>query len=167
MEDKLTTSGRPHLRDDIQRSENDPPFLKLPAELRNVIYHYAAVNKPPTQLYLSDVDPHSNPEARTSDRRPFIINLKPHPHPLALTCRKIYSEFRPIYLVENTFCLSNLTTTENLHVEYIEQFRKMLGPFAKRLKKVNIDYRFCAENGSGGKIEQRWARLTFSLYVNA
>ncbi|RMY85181.1 hypothetical protein D0862_11234 [Hortaea werneckii] len=167
MEDELTTSGRSHLRDDVQRGENDPPFLKLPAELRNVIYHYAAVNKPPSQLYLSDVDRRSEPEARTSERRPLIISLKPHPHPLALTCRKIYSEFRPIYLAENTFCLSNLTTLENLHVEYIEQFRKMLGPFAKRLKKVNIDYRFCAENDLNGKMERTWVKLTVLLYVNA
>ncbi|RMY43329.1 hypothetical protein D0865_11327 [Hortaea werneckii] len=167
MEDDVATPGRSGLRDDTDCGEDDPPFLKLPAELRNVIYRYAAVNNTPIQLYLSDVDPQSNPEARTSDRRPLIINLKPHPHPLALTCRKFYAEVRPIYLLENTFCLSNLTTTENLHVEYIEQFRKMICQFVKRLKKVNIDYRFCAENGSGGKIEQRWARLTLSLYVNA
>ncbi|KAI7162753.1 hypothetical protein KC349_g1704 [Hortaea werneckii] len=164
MEDDLATPGRSGLRDDTDCGEYDPPFLKLPAELRNVIYRYATANNTPIQLYLSDVDPQSNPEARTSDRRPLIINLKPHPHPLALTCRKFYAEVRPIYLLENTFCLSNLTTTENLHVEYIEQFRKMICQFAKRFKKVNIDYRFCAENGSGGKIEQRWARLTLSLH---
>ncbi|RMY66222.1 hypothetical protein D0863_08595 [Hortaea werneckii] len=161
MGDDVATSGQSDLRDDAKGDENDPPFLKLPAELRTIIYRYAAVKDSPIQLYLGDIDRHSEPRFREYDRRPVIINLKSHPHPLALTCRKFYSEVRPIYLLENTFCLSNLTTTENLHVEYIEQFRKMMCPFVKRLKKVNIDYRFCAKDD--GRIQQRWVRLTVLL----
>ncbi|KAI7460606.1 hypothetical protein KC351_g17165 [Hortaea werneckii] len=171
MGDDVATSGQSDLRDDANRGGNDTPFLKLPAELRTIIYRYAAVNNSPIQLYLSDVDRQQEPRFREHGRHPLIINSKPHPHPLVLTCRKFYPEVRPIYLEESTFCLSNLTTTENLHVEYIKQFRKMMGPSAKKLKKVNIDYRFYAHVAVQGppheKIEQIWVKMSVILYVNA
>ncbi|KAI7081818.1 hypothetical protein KC356_g8855 [Hortaea werneckii] len=170
MGDDVATPRQSDIRDDANRGENDPPFLKLPAELRTIVYSYAAVNNSLIQLYLSDVDRQQEPRFREHGRHPLIINSKPHPHPLALTCRKLYHEVRPIYLEESTFCLSNLTTTENLHVDYIEQFRKMMGPSGKKLKKVNIDYRFHAHielQGAHEKIEQIWMKISVVLYVNA
>ncbi|KAI7287466.1 hypothetical protein KC345_g474 [Hortaea werneckii] len=167
MGDKAATPGAPGLRDDAGGGENNPPFLKLPPELRTIIYRYAAVNDSPIRLYLSDVNCRPRPQTREYGRHPLTINLKPHPHPLALACRTFYREARPIYLVENTFCLSNLTTTVNLHVEYVKQFRKVMGPFAKHLNKVNVDYRFCALIEDGGSTDQRWVRLIILLYVDA
>ncbi|GAB1744620.1 hypothetical protein NU219Hw_g2017t1 [Hortaea werneckii] len=142
MEDEMATPVRSDLRDDAGRDENNSPFLKLPAELRVIIYRYAAVNSTPVQLSLGDVD---RRRFRSADRRPLLINVKPRPHPLALTCRKVYLEFRPVYLVESTFCLSNVNTMETLYVDYIKQFRKMMGQFATKVKKVSIDYRFYSD----------------------
>ncbi|KAI6898564.1 hypothetical protein KC318_g7248 [Hortaea werneckii] len=167
MGDDLATPGQSDLRDDAKGGENDPPFLKLPAELRTIIYRYAAVNSTSVQLYLGDVNrSRSKSEFRDPDRRALIINMKPHPHPLALTCRTFYREVRPIYCVENTFCLSNLTTTEKLHVDYIKQYRKMMGPFAKKVKKVSVDYRFhvgvevqTTFGSIAEKFEQIWVKL--------
>ncbi|KAI7003959.1 hypothetical protein KC355_g8957 [Hortaea werneckii] len=155
MGDDVATLGQSDLRDDSKGGENDPPFLKLPAELRTIIYRYAAVNSTPVQLYLGDVNrSRSKSEFRDPDRRPLIINMKPHPHPLALTCRTFYREVSPIYFVENTFCLSNLTTTEKLHVDYIKQFHvgvEVQTTFGRTIEQF----------------EQIWVKLNVLLYVNA
>lgn len=170
MEGKEATPGAPGLRGDAGGGENNPLFLKLPPELRTTIYRYVVVNSTPIQLYLGDVDRRrSKSEYGKAGRRPLLINLKPHPYPLALTCGTFYSEVRPIYVAENTFCMSNASTMEKLHADYITQFRKMMGPFAKKIKKVNIDYRFCTkvEVQSYEQIKQLWVKMSVSLYVKA
>lgn len=166
MVGKGATPGAPGLRGDAGGGENNPPFLKLPPELRTTIYRYVVVNSTPVQLYLGDVDRRrSKAEYGQAGRRPLLINLKPHPHPLALTCRTFYSEVRPVYVVENTFCMSNASTREMLHVDYITQFMRMMGPSANKVKKVSIDYRFPVEFGEDTK--QIWVKLHVLLYVKA
>ncbi|KAI7225731.1 hypothetical protein KC343_g8460 [Hortaea werneckii] len=173
MMGKAATPEAPGLRDDAGGGESNPPFLKLPPELRNTIYRYIVVNSTPIQLYLGDVDRRRQmkPQSEQDGRRPLLINVKTHPQPLALTCRTLYSEVRSIYMVENTFCLSNISTTERLHVDYITQFRRMMGLFAKKIKKVNIDYRSYVKvansSSSDEEFKQIWVKLSVSLYVNA
>ncbi|KAI6828851.1 hypothetical protein KC367_g4348 [Hortaea werneckii] len=158
MVGKAATPGAPGLRDDAGGGENSPPFLKLPPELRTTIYRYVVVNSTPIQLHLGDVDRRrSKSEYGQAGRRPLLINLKPHPHPLTLTCRTFYSEVGPLYVVENTFCMSNASTMEKLHVDYITQFKRMMGPSANKVKKVSIDYRFPVEVGEDTK--QIWVKL--------
>ncbi|RMY78938.1 hypothetical protein D0864_09188 [Hortaea werneckii] len=169
MMGKAATPEAPGLRDDAGGGESNPPFLKLPPELRNTIYRYIVVNSTPIQLYLGDVDRRRQmkPQSEQDGRRPLLINVKTHPQPLALTCRTLYSEVRSIYMVENTFCLSNISTTERLHVDYITQFRRMMGLFAKKIKKVNIDYRSYVKvansSSSDEEFKQIWVKLSVSL----
>ncbi|KAI7363763.1 hypothetical protein KC354_g6228 [Hortaea werneckii] len=173
MASKGATPLAPGLRDDAGGGENNPPFLKLPPELRTTIYRYVVVSSTPIHLFLGDVDRRRqmHRECKQDGRRPLLINVKTHPQPLALTCRTLYSEVRPIYVVENNFCLTNLSTMERLHVDYITQFRRMMGPFAKKIKKVNIDYRsyvkVAKSSSSDEQIKQIWVKLSVLLYVNA
>ncbi|OTA38199.1 hypothetical protein BTJ68_01587 [Hortaea werneckii EXF-2000] len=166
MASKGATPLAPGLRDDAGGGENNPPFLKLPPELRTTIYRYVVVSSTPIHLFLGDVDRRRqmHRECKQDGRRPLLINVKTHPQPLALTCRTLHSEVRPIYVVENNFCLTNLSTMERLHVDYITQFRRMMGPFAKKIKKVNIDYRsyvkVAKSSSSDEQIKQIWVKLS-------
>ena len=98
--------------------EDTSPLLKLPGELRNRIYRYAVVSETPVFI----------------EADPFGCHIMPGTPPLMLTCRKLYYEIKRIYYEDNTFCFTNSA----LRSQAIEQFSRMCGDSAARLRSVEV-----------------------------
>ncbi|KAK4540581.1 hypothetical protein LTR36_009111 [Oleoguttula mirabilis] len=132
------------------RNDRTSRLLKLPAELRNHIYRYAVVSQAPIQLHLGvrrlGRDP-STLTAKYLSQLPRIFN--PEPPRLATVCHKLYREVKPIYLAENTFCLTTFTTTERIHGAHAQHFRRLLGDVAKDVRQVKVCRRVATHTGLG------------------
>lgn len=116
-----------------ERNDLESPLLKLPGELRNRIYRYAVVQDTPAQLQIIETG------KTTCTPRRFLHN-KSLP-PLALASRRLYDEVKPIYLVEETFCLTNFFTQSVFLPEHVEHFRRMIGKHGDEITEVKINRR--------------------------
>ncbi|KAK5123192.1 hypothetical protein LTR85_003391 [Meristemomyces frigidus] len=87
-------------------AEPTPSLLALPGELRNHIYRLAVVSKDQTAIRTK-----VNECRRHIDVLPAFLNChhckkcrkEIDAPPLALVCRQLYREIRPIFYEENTF----------------------------------------------------------------
>lgn len=102
-----------------------PTFLTLPAEIRNIIYHFVVDSSNPITPYLPQLTPHDR-------QTPPATKIA-----LTRTCKKLNEEFAAIFYP--------LTTFKFFNVWYMGDFLQSIGESKRRLLR-NIEFR---DHGTG------------------
>lgn len=140
---ELSTNALRTYRQTVQvRNDQASPLLRLPAELRNIIYALAVVET--DGYYLG------NPCGR--DKKLWL--LQP---PLCLASSRLYHEVRPVFYGQNAFTFADEYNSP-LRASHIRGFRSAAGEHAGLVTEVTI-YTARPVNGSARMEVETMVRL--------
>ena len=119
------------------RNDRESPLLKLPGEIRNRIYRYAAVNSTVIHLHPDMAKP----------RHPNIM----------LACRRLYSEVRASYYEANEF---SFTFNQAFTSDFVRRFQRRAGSSSAKVMSVRVTRHFRTVPTTTSSI---WTRLRIAI----